>query len=142
MQLVAIEPAHRSDRWELSTSTGLVFQGEGDGHLTAFNSETGEIVWQILDLKWPWKAQRLENGNTLIADAGSNRVFEVNTEKQETWAIENIGPEKSELFDNLGPVYVQRINNGNTYQYFKRNSLVYLSNFVLSCIKGYWLQPQ
>jgi PQQ-dependent dehydrogenase (methanol/ethanol family) len=31
----------------LSTSTGLVFQGENDGNLTAFDSETGEIVWQF-----------------------------------------------------------------------------------------------
>jgi alcohol dehydrogenase (cytochrome c) len=31
----------------LSTSTGLVFQGEGDGNLTAFDSETGEVLWQF-----------------------------------------------------------------------------------------------
>jgi PQQ-dependent dehydrogenase (methanol/ethanol family) len=31
----------------LSTSTGLVFQGEGDGNLTAFDSETGKTLWQF-----------------------------------------------------------------------------------------------
>jgi glucose dehydrogenase len=31
----------------LSTSTGLVFQGESDGNLTAFDSETGETLWQF-----------------------------------------------------------------------------------------------
>jgi alcohol dehydrogenase (cytochrome c) len=31
----------------LSTSTGLVFQGELDGNLTAFDAETGEILWQF-----------------------------------------------------------------------------------------------
>jgi PQQ-dependent dehydrogenase (methanol/ethanol family) len=31
----------------LSTSTGLVFQGESDGHLTAFDSETGKTLWQF-----------------------------------------------------------------------------------------------
>jgi PQQ-dependent dehydrogenase (methanol/ethanol family) len=31
----------------LSTSSGLVFQGESDGHLTAFDSDTGEILWQF-----------------------------------------------------------------------------------------------
>jgi len=77
-------------------------------------SPSGEVVWQMTNLKWPWKAQRLENGNTLIADAGTNRVYEVNGEKQEVWAIENLGPEENELFDGLGPVYVQRISNGNT----------------------------
>lgn len=83
------------------------------GFVKEFNS-SGEIVWQLVDLKWPWKAQRLGNGNTLIADAGLNRVYEVNTEKQEVWAIEDLGPAENELFDGLGPVYVQRIDNGNT----------------------------
>jgi uncharacterized protein (UPF0248 family) len=77
-------------------------------------TQSGDIVWQMLDLKWPWKAQRLENGNTLIADAGLNRVYEVDAQKQEVWAVENLGPEENELFDSLGPVYVQRIVNGNT----------------------------
>jgi glucose dehydrogenase len=31
----------------LSTSTGLVFQGESDGHLTAMDAETGEVLWQF-----------------------------------------------------------------------------------------------
>jgi glucose dehydrogenase len=30
-----------------STSTGLVFQGESDGNLTAFDSDTGETLWQF-----------------------------------------------------------------------------------------------
>jgi glucose dehydrogenase len=31
----------------MSTSSGLVFQGESDGNLTAFDSETGKILWQF-----------------------------------------------------------------------------------------------
>jgi len=31
----------------LSTSTGLVFQGESDGNLTALDAETGEVLWQF-----------------------------------------------------------------------------------------------
>lgn len=31
----------------LSTSTGIVFQGESDGNLTAFDSDTGDILWQF-----------------------------------------------------------------------------------------------
>jgi PQQ-dependent dehydrogenase (methanol/ethanol family) len=31
----------------LSTSTGLVFQGESDGNLTALDSDTGEVLWQF-----------------------------------------------------------------------------------------------
>lgn len=29
-----------------STSTGLVFQGESNGNLTAYDSDTGEVLWQ------------------------------------------------------------------------------------------------
>jgi PQQ-dependent dehydrogenase (methanol/ethanol family) len=31
----------------MSTSTGLVFQGENDGHLTAFDSDTGDTLWRF-----------------------------------------------------------------------------------------------
>ena len=73
-----------------------------------------DIVWRIEDLKWPWKAQRLKNGNTLIADAGLNRVYEVTTDGTEVWSYDDIGPEVNELFDGLGPIYVERLENGNT----------------------------
>ncbi|MFC1555939.1 hypothetical protein ACFL67_02540 [candidate division KSB1 bacterium] len=74
----------------------------------------GKKVWSLELLQWPWKAERLNNGNTLIADAGTKRVFETTQDKKEIWAVENLGPEKTELFDSLGPVYCQRIENGNT----------------------------
>jgi len=74
----------------------------------------GEVVWSLEDLMWPWKAQRLENGNTLIVDAGLNRVFEVTVDGAEIWAFEGLAPEKNELFDGLGPTYAQRLENGNT----------------------------
>jgi PQQ-dependent dehydrogenase (methanol/ethanol family) len=31
----------------MSTSTGLVFLGESDGHLTAFDSESGTVLWRF-----------------------------------------------------------------------------------------------
>jgi hypothetical protein len=74
----------------------------------------GTITWSMENLRWPWKAQRLPNSNTLVADAGTNRVFEVTNEKKEVWVAENLGPETPQLFDQLGPVYCQRITNGNT----------------------------
>ena len=83
------------------------------GFVKEFNQQ-GELVWELPDLKWPWKAERLENGNTLIADAGLNRVYEVNESGEEVWAVDNLGPEVNELFDGLGPVYVQRLESGNT----------------------------
>ncbi len=83
------------------------------GFVREYNQQ-GDLVWHLENLKWPWKAERLENGNTLIADAGLNKVYEVNKEGEEVWAVDGLGPEKNELFDGLGPVYVQRIDNGNT----------------------------
>jgi hypothetical protein len=74
----------------------------------------GMIVWELENLCWPWKAQRLPNGHTLVADAGTKRVFEVTAVKKEVWAAENLGPETPKLFDRLGPVYCQRIADGNT----------------------------
>ena len=84
----------------------------------------GELVWQLQDLKWPWKAQRLENGNTLIADAGLNRVYEVNQKGEEVWAVDGLGPASNELFDGLGPVYVERLKNGHTLVSIRASSRV------------------
>jgi hypothetical protein len=36
-------------------------------------------------LRWPWKAQGLASGHTLIADARTRRVFEVTPDKKEVW---------------------------------------------------------
>jgi hypothetical protein len=38
----------------------------------------------------------------------------VTGDKKEVWAAENLGPKTPKLFDHLGPVYCQRIPNGNT----------------------------
>ncbi len=94
----------------------LLVSGWDDDHpgfVREYNANH-EIVWQIEDLMWPWKAERLDNGNTVIADAGTNRVYEVTPELEEVWAWEGLAPEKNELFDGLGPIYVDRLDNGNT----------------------------
>lgn len=94
----------------------LLVSGWDDDHpgfVREYN-KNHEIVWQIEDLMWPWKAERLDNGNTLIADAGTNRVYEVTPELEEVWAWEGLAPEKNELFDGLGPIYADRLDNGNT----------------------------
>lgn len=83
------------------------------GFIREYNADH-DIVWQLEDLRWPWKAQRLENGNTLIADAGTNRVYEVTAAGEEVWAYEGLAPDVNELFDGLGPIYVERLDNGNT----------------------------
>lgn len=74
----------------------------------------GRVVWRHEPLRWPWKAQRLANGHTLIADAGTGRVVEVDRAGREVWAAEGLGPDEPALFDALGPVYCQRLHDGNT----------------------------
>lgn len=96
---------------------GHVLVAGWDYHVPGFVREynqSWDIVWQLEGLRWPWKAERLTNGNTLIADAGTNRVFEVSPSGQEVWAAEGLGPDSPALFDALGPVYCQRLFNGNT----------------------------
>jgi hypothetical protein len=74
----------------------------------------GRLVWSMEQLRWPWKAERIAGGNTLIADAGTGRVFEVAHDGREVWAVDQLGPEQPALFDALGPVYCQRLADGNT----------------------------
>ena len=94
----------------------ILVSGWDDDHpgLVREYDPTGNIVWRVEDLVWPWKAQRLANGNTMIADAGSNRVFEVAPDGTIVWEFSGLAPEKNELFEHLGPTYVDRIDNGNT----------------------------
>lgn len=74
----------------------------------------GRIIWRLEPLRWPWKAERLPNGNTLYADAGTNRVVEVALDGAEVWAVDGLGPARPALFDALGPVYCQRLADGAT----------------------------
>jgi glucose dehydrogenase len=56
--LRAMDPVTGEIEWEhkenmplwggvLTTKGGLVFTGTGDGYLKAFNSETGDVLWQF-----------------------------------------------------------------------------------------------
>jgi len=75
---------------------------------------TGHVVWSLENLRWPGKAERLVNGSTLIADAGSGFVYEVDGLGKEVWSVDGLGPAEPRLFDALGPVYCQRLASGNT----------------------------
>lgn len=83
------------------------------GFVREFDPE-GRVVWRHEPLRWPWKAERLANGHTLIADAGTGRVCEVDRGGGEVWAAEGLGPPTPALFDALGPVYCQRLFDGDT----------------------------
>lgn len=56
-KLVAWDPVTQTEKWRvnhttmwnggvLTTTSGLVFQGSGDGHLAAYNAASGEQLWQ------------------------------------------------------------------------------------------------
>lgn len=93
------------------------------GFVREFTS-AGQIVWQLEDLRWPWYAQRLPDEHTLIADAGTGRVYEVDAAGNEVWAAANLGPEEPELFDALGPIYCQRLYDGNTIVSIRAHSRI------------------
>ena len=63
-----------------------------------------EIVWEYTDAVHPSVAQRLENGNTLIADTGegSKRVIEVTLDKEIVWEYP------------VATYSARRLPNGNT----------------------------
>src|SRR5207244_8782420 len=91
---------------ELLTDNHILVAGWDDdvpGFVREFDP-AGRVVWSLEDLRWPWKAERLANGHTLIADAGLNRVYEVDRRGMEVWAIDGLGPAEPALFDALGPI--------------------------------------
>ena len=55
-------------------------------------NQAGKIVWQQKGCKWPYDADRLPNGNTLITlhmikGAKSGKVFEVDVNHNEVWSL-------------------------------------------------------
>jgi outer membrane protein assembly factor BamB len=62
----------------LSTSSGLVFQGESDGNLTAFDSETGDTLWQFntgAGVNAPPIAFELDGEEFIAVAAGGSGVW-------------------------------------------------------------------
>ncbi|MFB6101556.1 MAG: aryl-sulfate sulfotransferase [Haloplanus sp.] len=56
-------------------------------------------VWQDSQMNWPRDADRLPNGNTLITDSGSNRVFEINQKGEIIWRVTADNPYEAERLD-------------------------------------------
>lgn len=83
------------------------------GNHRVIELEDWKIVWQYGNpenlesggygsdpgfLSYPQSALRLDNGNTLIVDAGNMRVFEVNADKEIVWEHHtNEGPEEQQM---------------------------------------------
>jgi HEAT repeat protein len=73
-------------------------------------SVTGKIRWQMEGITFPWDAQRLANGNLLLADQG-NRVCERDREGKVVWQVS--------VPNAIG---CQRLANGHTFV-LTRNSV-------------------
>jgi hypothetical protein len=63
----------------------------------------GKTVWTYA-CKNPYSAERLANGNTLIASYGQSETLEVTPDGEVTWLYKDLP----------GPLEAQRLSNGNT----------------------------
>ncbi len=99
------------------TAVGTLILADTDQHrVIEIDTKTGEIVWQFGEtgkprdkqagLNRPRGVQRLANGNTLIADQGNTRVFELTPGGEIVWSYEGV--------DRLtGPYHASKLENGN-----------------------------
>jgi hypothetical protein len=110
-----------SDPWwavRLASGNTLITDGAG-GNRVIEVSHDGTITWQygvvgesstaLGRLVLPTSAERLANGNTLIADSGGNRIIEVNPAKAIVWSYAGTGTSKLS-----SPHHATRLANGRT----------------------------
>ncbi|WP_458189843.1 arylsulfotransferase family protein [Haladaptatus sp. NG-WS-4] len=57
-------------------------------------------VWRDARMQWPRDADRLPNGNTLIADSNGNRVFEVDKNGDVVWQLNIAFPYEAERLES------------------------------------------
>ena len=73
------------------------------------NLETGGYGADPGFLSYPQSALRLDNGNTLIVDAGNLRVFEINQDKEILWEHKtNEGPEEEQMDSPFRAAYINK----------------------------------
>lgn len=62
----------------LATAGGLVFMGEGDGHFSAFNSQTGALLWQTksdFGVNAPPITYTIDGVQYIAVASGGNSIF-------------------------------------------------------------------
>ncbi|WP_247730115.1 aryl-sulfate sulfotransferase [Halovivax limisalsi] len=81
----------------------LLVADSENGRVQEFQREDGEWVrsWQWADdrIQWPRDADRLPNGNTLIADSHGQRVFEVDRSGEIVWSVPSTLPYEAERLE-------------------------------------------
>ncbi|MFX0132728.1 MAG: DUF1349 domain-containing protein [Candidatus Hodarchaeota archaeon] len=103
-----LEGPHNADRLPNGNTIVCDSRLGGDGAIIELNSTTKETVWYFNGkdngssaLKWPRDADRLSNGNTLIADSNNFRIIEINTSGHIIW----------ELSTSNSPYCADRVNS-------------------------------
>jgi hypothetical protein len=111
-RVVEYDQKTRTPVWQVGVNNPTSVQRLEDGHTLVCTS------YQVLEFdregreKWkaalgglrPWRAQRLDNGNTLITDYQRNQVMEIDRELREVW----------KMGDLARPVQALRTEEGNT----------------------------
>lgn len=99
------------------TAAGTLLLADTDQHrVIEIDTKTQAIIWQFGEtgkprdkqsgLNRPRGVQRLANGNTLIADQGNTRVFELTPAGEIVWSYEGV--------DRLtGPYHASKLESGN-----------------------------
>ena len=88
----------------LEASDTLIVADSENNRVVEYDAETMEEVWRYEGpsagdrLQWPRDADRLPNGNTLIADSRNFRVLEVGPDGEVVWAHELTG-ERGIVYD-------------------------------------------
>lgn len=81
----------------------IVVADSENGRIQEFQRENGEWnrswEWQDDQIQWPRDADRLPNGNTLIADSHGQRVIEVNESGDIVWEVESTLPYAAERLE-------------------------------------------
>ncbi len=98
----------------------ILITDQGNNRVIEVSEQTKRIVWQYpatdveveasKTLQGPNSAQRLENGHTLIADEGGDRVIEVDVAGAITWQY----PAQVDLSLMNGPAFASRLPDGHT----------------------------
>jgi hypothetical protein len=90
---------------ESAGGPAVVVADSENNRIKEFQRENGEWVqtweWTDDEMRWPRDADRLPNGNTLIADTHGNRVMEVNPDGEIVWEV-----------GSTLPYEVERLNTG------------------------------
>jgi DNA-binding beta-propeller fold protein YncE len=103
----ALEKPHSA---ELHDGHFVLIADTGHQRVVDVDTTTDTIVWKSdpkLGLNGPRHAQRLEDGNVLIADQHNHRLIEVTPDQHVAW-------EWQDPYGRAAPVCCQRLEDGNT----------------------------